>query len=148
MPTARARQLRNAMSPPEVRLWARLKRLRERGFHVRRQAPFRGYYLDFVCFDRRIVIEVDGGQHSEAAQADHDATRDMVLRREGFKVLRFWSHTVMHETDEVMDSIVLTLEAAAPVRKGSQPSAVSASTRLPHPDEASPRLPLPIKGRE
>ncbi|MFZ3008568.1 MAG: endonuclease domain-containing protein, partial [Phenylobacterium sp.] len=135
------------MSPPEVRLWARLKRLRERGFHIRRQAPFRGYYLDFVCFDRRIVIEVDGGQHSEDVQADHDATRDLVLRREGFQVLRFWSSAVMHETNEVMDAIVLALEAAQPLRKKSDPSAASASARLPHPDEASPRLPLPMKGR-
>lgn len=116
MPTARARQLRNAMSPPEVRLWARLKRLRERGFHIRRQAPFRGYYLDFVCFDRRIVVEVDGSQHSEDAQADHDATRDMVLRREGFQVLRFWSGSVMHDTDSVMDTILMALQAAASVR--------------------------------
>jgi very-short-patch-repair endonuclease len=41
-----------------------LKRLRERGFHFRRQRPFRAYYLDFVCFDRRLVVEVDGGQHT------------------------------------------------------------------------------------
>ena len=117
MSTARARNLRNNMSPPEVRLWARLKRLRERGFHIRRQVPFRGYYLDFVCFARRVVIEVDGGQHGEDLQADHDATRDMVLKREGFRVMRFWSHAVMHHTDEVMDAIVLALEAATPVRK-------------------------------
>ncbi len=106
------------MSPPEVRLWARLKRLRERGFHIRRQAPFRGYYLDFVCFDRRLVIEVDGGYHGEDLQADHDAARDMVLTREGFRVQRFWSHAVMHHTDEVMDAIVLALEGAEAVRRG------------------------------
>ena len=112
MITARARQFRNNPTPPEVRLWARLKRLRERGYHIRIQAPFRGYYLDFVCFDRRIVVEVDGGQHTEDAQADHDATRDLVLRREGFQVLRFWASAVMRETDQVMDTIVLALEAA------------------------------------
>ena len=144
MPTARARQLRNAMTPPEVRLWARLKRLRVRGFHIRRQAPFRGYYLDFVCFDRRVVIEVDGGQHSEDVQAAHDATRDMVLRREGFRVLRFWSNMVMNDTDGVMDAIVLALEAATSVRPGND----SPASKLPHPDEAAPRLPLPMKGRE
>ena len=66
----RARQFRQAMSEPEVILWACLKRLRDRGFHIRRQAPFHGYYLDFVCYPRRLVIEVDGGQHNDDAQAD------------------------------------------------------------------------------
>ena len=116
MSTTRARQLRNNMTPPEVRLWARLKSLRERGFHIRRQAPFRGYYLDFVCFDRRVVIEVDGGHHGEDVQADHDVTRDMVLRREGFRVMRFWSGEVMGNTDGVVDAIVLALEGAESVR--------------------------------
>ena len=118
MSTTRAKQLRNNMTPPEVRLWARLKRLRERGFHIRRQAPFRGYYLDFVCFDRRLVIEVDGGQHGDEVQADHDATRDKVLRREGFRVMRFWSGEVMANTDGVVDAIVLALEGAESVRGG------------------------------
>eukprot|EP01035_Chromulina_nebulosa_P063312 gene63312-biopygen46204 len=90
----RARQFRRTMSEPEVILWARLKRLRERGFHIRRQAPFRGYYLDFVCYPRRLVVEVDGGQHNDDAQADHDLTRDRVLTRHGFRVLRFWAGEV------------------------------------------------------
>jgi very-short-patch-repair endonuclease len=110
------------MSPPEIRLWARLKRLRARGFHIRRQAPLRGYYLDFVCFERRVVVEVDGGRHTEDAQIDHDLTRDMVLRREGFEVLRFTGGTVMRETDQVMDAIVLALEAATSVRGRSDRS--------------------------
>jgi very-short-patch-repair endonuclease len=103
--TYRARELRAAMTEPEVILWSRLKRLRAEGFHIRRQAPFRGYYLDFVCFERRLVIEVDGGQHAEAAQADHDAARDAVLAREGFCVLRFWNSAVRQNLDGVMDSI-------------------------------------------
>lgn len=51
-PTARARKLRNKMTEPEVWLWARLKRLHADGYHFRRQRPFKGYYLDFVCIDR------------------------------------------------------------------------------------------------
>ncbi len=61
--TARAGALRASMSEAEVILWSRLKRLREQGYHFRRQAPFRGYFLDFVCYARRLVVEVDGGQH-------------------------------------------------------------------------------------
>ena len=105
MSTSRARELRAAMSPPEVLLWSRLKRLRAQGFHFRRQAPFRGYCLDFVCFSRRLVIEVDGAQHADDGQAAHDAVRDQVLRREGFEVLRFWAGTVMNEPSEVIDAI-------------------------------------------
>src|SRR5882757_7104680 len=86
-PIARARELRGNMSVAEVKLWARLKRLREQGFHIRRQAPFRGYYLDFVCFGRRVAVEVDGGQHSEEEQAAHDELRDRVLQREGFRMM-------------------------------------------------------------
>jgi very-short-patch-repair endonuclease len=109
----------------------RLKRLRARGFHIRRQAPFRGYYLDFVCFSRRLVIEVDGGQHGEDPQISHDEVRDRVLAHEGFRVMRFWTSQVHQELDDVMDAIVLALEAqqAPPV------SRVARST-------------LPTRGRE
>ena len=97
--------MRSQMTEPEVILWSRLKRLRAEGFHVRRQAPFRGYFLDFVCFERRLVIEVDGAHHGEAAQAAHDELRDAVLRREGFRVLRFWNGEVRRNLDGVMYSI-------------------------------------------
>jgi very-short-patch-repair endonuclease len=106
----RARELRRNMTEPEVILWSRLKRLRANGFHMRRQAPFRGYFLDFVCFEHRVVIEVDGGQHGDDDQAAHDATRDAVLKREGFRVLRFWNSAVRQNLDGVMYSIVAALE--------------------------------------
>ena len=101
----RARELRNSMTEAEVILWSRLRTLRAEGFHIRRQAPFRGYILDFVRFDRKVVIEVDGGSHGEDAQLAHDEVRDAVLRREGFQVLRFWNHAVRTNLGGVMDSI-------------------------------------------
>jgi very-short-patch-repair endonuclease len=106
----RARDLRNAMTEPEVILWSRLKRLRAKGFHIRRQVPFRGYYLDFACLDRRLVIEVDGGHHGDDAQAAHDAVRDRVLKREGFRVLRFWNSAVRQNLDGVMYCVMAALE--------------------------------------
>ena len=111
----RARELRSNMTEPEVILWSRLKRLRAEGFHFRRQAPFRGYYLDFVCFSRRIVIEVDGGGHGESDQVAHDTVRDDVLTREGFRVLRFWNSAVRQNLVGVMDTILMALEEAAMV---------------------------------
>ena len=115
---ARARELRHTMSQPEVALWSRLKRLRTRGFHVRRQAPFSGYFLDFICVDRRVVIEVDGFQHADDRQSEHDFVRDRVLARHGLRVLRFWAGEVRYNLDAVMDQIVQVLEAAPSVRGG------------------------------
>jgi very-short-patch-repair endonuclease len=110
--TKRARGLRRNMSEPEKILWSRLRRLGDLGFKIRRQAPFRGYCLDFVCYSRRVVIEVDGGQHSDELQADHDLVRDKQLRREGFTVLRFWAGDVRGNLDGVMERIMGTLEAS------------------------------------
>jgi very-short-patch-repair endonuclease len=103
----RARELRRNMSEAEIMLWSRLKRLRDRGFRVRRQFPFRGYYLDFVCLSRRLVIEVDGSHHGDDLQSAHDAVRDRVLERQGFRVLRFWASDVRRDLSEIVDRIVL-----------------------------------------
>jgi len=104
-PTQRARQLRNNMTEPEVWLWGRLKRLRAEGYQFRRQRPWRGYFLDFVCLDRRLVVELDGGHHSEPRQWEHDGVRDAVLTRAGFLVLRFSNSEVRTNIDGVMHSI-------------------------------------------
>ena len=108
----RARELWRSMTEPEIILWSRLKTLRASGFHIRRQAPFRGYFLDFVCFDRRVVIKVDGAHHKEDDQAAHDAIRDAVLSREGFQVLRFKNGVIRQNLDGVMYSILTALEGA------------------------------------
>lgn len=121
------------MSRHEVWLWSRLKRLRERGFHIRRQSPFRGYFLDFVCFSRRLVIEVDGSQHQDDLQADHDLIRDKILAREGFKTLRFSTGQITADIGAVMDTIVFELEARPEFP--TRPRAARGST-------------LPIKARE
>jgi very-short-patch-repair endonuclease len=107
----RARDLRNNMTDPEIYLWARLKRLHAQGYHFRRQRPFKGYILDFVCIDRMLVVEVDGAHHNEPLQAEHDGIRDAVLKRAGYQVLRFPNAEVRYEIDRVMDVIVLALEA-------------------------------------
>ncbi len=59
-PIERARELRKQMTPQETRLWLRLRALRPQGLHFRRQSPLKGYFLDFVCFERRLVVEIDG----------------------------------------------------------------------------------------
>ncbi len=110
----RARELRRAMTEPEVILWSRLKLMRADGFRFRRQAPFRGYILDFVSFGRRVVVEVDGGVHGTDHQEAHDRVRDAVLRREGFIVLRFWNSAVRENLEGVLLSIREALERPSP----------------------------------
>jgi len=113
--TKRARELRKTMTPQEIRLWSRLRTMRANGFHFRRQAPLFGFYLDFVCFNRRLVIEVDGSQHGEDVHADHDAIRDAILRKAGFHTLRFWNSEINTNLDGVLETILRELECV-PVR--------------------------------
>jgi very-short-patch-repair endonuclease len=86
--------------------------LRKDGHHFRRQAPLRGYFLDFVCYSCRLVIEVDGSQHGAESQAEHDALRDKVLSREGFSTLRFQAIDVMQNLEGV--AIVIRQALATP----------------------------------
>jgi very-short-patch-repair endonuclease len=101
----RARALRREMTKFELKLWYQLRALRTDGFHFRRQAPFRGYYLDFVEHKLRLVIEADGGQHSEPEQMRHDRVRDRVLIRHGYLTLRFDNGEIATNLDGVMERI-------------------------------------------
>jgi very-short-patch-repair endonuclease len=105
----RARQLRKNMTPQEVKLWVRLRAMNADGFHFRRQAPVDGYILDFAEFSRRLIIEVDGGQHNDGVQLLRDQKRDAHFRRAGFEVLRFWNRDIDFEMDGVMDHILAVL---------------------------------------
>ena len=116
--TQQARQMRKTLTPPEARMWACLKRLRTEGFHFRRQGPFRGYFLDFVCHSRRLVIEVDGASH--VARWEHDGLRDAVLAREGFRTLRFSNASVRDHLEAVMERVRTDLAADIP-HPGSAP---------------------------
>jgi len=111
---ATARHLRSRMSPPEACLWVALRRLREHGYRFRRQHPMLGYYLDFVCLDRRLVVEVDGRSHD--LNAEWDERRDAALAREGFRTLRFQNVTIRDDLDWVIIQIVEVLRAA-PTRR-------------------------------
>jgi len=105
--------LRKNLTPQEARLWLRLRALRSDGFHFRRQAPFRGYYLDFVCFKSRLVVEVDGGGHNERIQADHDVVRDRILKRQGFHTLRMSNGEININLAGVMEAVLAALGASA-----------------------------------
>jgi len=109
--TKRARELRKTLTPQEAPLWVQLRLLRRDGFHFRRQAPLLGFYLDFVCFKQRLIVEIDGSQHADdPIQSDHDAMRDAILRRAGFRTLRFWNSDVTANIDGVVQTIQIALQ--------------------------------------
>jgi len=83
-------------------MWQLLRHRRLAGFKFRRQAPFQTYVLDFVCFERKIVVEVDGSQHFESKR---DQERDLALSKEGFCVLRYWNNDVLRQPDSVLEDI-------------------------------------------
>ncbi|WP_332677888.1 endonuclease domain-containing protein [Brevundimonas sp.] len=111
---AKARAMRKTMSPPEARLWVALRRLRAQGFHFRRQHPLRGYYLDFVCIDRRLIVEVDGSSHEN--RGEWDRRRDAALAGEGFVTLRYDNASVRDNLDGVIGHLLERLRAAVPTR--------------------------------
>jgi very-short-patch-repair endonuclease len=111
-----SRQLRTSSSEAERKLWYYLKRKQLSGLRFRRQFPLGPYFADFVCLSARLVIEVDGSQHGELAQVAHDARRTAWLERNGFRVLRFWTHTLMTDIEAVMDGIDGALRLPLPRR--------------------------------
>ena len=84
-----AKQLRKRPTDAENLLWRHLQRRQIEGFKFRRQQPIGNYIVDFVCLTKKIVIEIDGGQH--AVDKETDRIRDAWLRANGFSILRFWN---------------------------------------------------------
>ncbi|MFZ6681582.1 endonuclease domain-containing protein [Undibacterium sp. Tian12W] len=97
-----AKVLRKNMTDAEKKLWQGL-RGEQLGVKFRRQYPYQHFVLDFVCLEKRVVIEVDGGQHAEARV--YDMHRTEVLNKAGFTVLRFWNNQVLNETSAVIEEI-------------------------------------------
>ena len=85
-----ARELRNGATPAEKRLWHFL-RAESLGVKFRRQAAIGAYIVDFVCLPHNLVVELDGPQHLEEKNKEHDAARTAWLTARGFRVLRFWN---------------------------------------------------------
>jgi len=101
-----ARMLRVNQTDAETVLWNRIRNRQIDGNKFVRQVPILGYICDFVCRERRLVIEVDGGQHNESAA---DAVRDRRLMDEGYRVLRFWNNDVLGNTEGVLTAIQIEL---------------------------------------
>ena len=104
-----ARELRKNPTDAERLLWQRLRYWQVDGCKFRRQQPVGPYIVDFVCLQKRLIVELDGGQHAE--RANYDGNRDAWLRDQDFVVLRFWNNDVMQNIDGVMEKIVEKLKS-------------------------------------
>jgi very-short-patch-repair endonuclease len=102
------RGLRRQSTDAEHRLWFHLRDRRLKGFKFRRQHRLGPYVVDFVCLDRGVVLELDGGQHLE--RASYDALRSQYLEGQGFRVLRFWNDEVLTRTEQVLAEVLRALE--------------------------------------
>jgi very-short-patch-repair endonuclease len=92
----RARSLRRALTPAEFALWTHLRGRQLGGFKFVRQKPVGRYYVDFVCRERRLIIELDGGQHS---QRPEDRPRDSALCALGYRVIRIGNNQVVENLE-------------------------------------------------
>ncbi len=104
MANERARALRRQLTDAEQKLWSILRLRKLGGLKFRRQFPIGPYIADFVCLERRLVIEVDGGQHAVTAKQE-DAARTAWLQTQGFRVLRFWNNDVLGNPEGVRDAV-------------------------------------------
>ena len=105
--TTFAKHLRKNMTDAERRLWFHLRAYRLNGKRFRRQQPLGPFIVDFVHFGSKVIVEADGGQHSESATHER---RDAWLKAQGYRVLRFWNHEILRQTDVVLSVIYKAVE--------------------------------------
>jgi very-short-patch-repair endonuclease len=116
--TKLVRALRNNPTQAENYLWYIL-RLKNLGVKFRRQGVIGKYIVDFVCFEKKLIIEIDGGQHSDNID---DKKRDACLKKQGYNVLRFWNNDVLTSREEVIKNITDNLQfpLLSPPHKGEE----------------------------
>jgi very-short-patch-repair endonuclease len=101
------RRLRRQDTDAERALWFALRDRRLAGFKFVRQEAIDTYVVDFVCREKKLIIEADGGQHAENSQ---DLTRDTFLKQEGYRVLRFWNNDILNNKEGVLANILASLQ--------------------------------------
>ena len=120
MTNQRARALRRRMTDAERLLWRHLRNRELGGWKFRRQYPVGPFIVDFICVEKNVVIEVDGGQHAENEALD--LKRSAYLNKMGYRVLRFWNNEVLQETEAVLEAIFATLANSKQNSPSPQPS--------------------------
>ena len=96
-----AKKLRVNATDAESIIWYQLRNRNFLGYKFRRQVPFGNYIADFVCMEKMLIIELDGGQHVE--QLNYDTVRTITLNKRGYKVIRFWNTDVITNLNGVLE---------------------------------------------
>lgn len=107
-----ARTLRKQQTNAEKLLWSRLRNRQLEGCKFRRQQPIGPYITDFLNLEPKLIIELDGGQHSEQQEQDNQRTR--YLQALGYRVLRFWNHEVLGDLEAVLEAIRIAIVVRSP----------------------------------
>ena len=115
----RARGLRLGMTDAEQALWYRLRNRQLNSCKFRRQHEIDRYVVDFICTERMLVVELDGGQHLE--QQDYDDARTRYLQAKGYRVLRFWNNDVLMNIESVLEAVMEALASPQPLTRTLSP---------------------------
>lgn len=107
-----ARELRRNQTDAEKIMWRKLRAKQLQSLKFRRQQPIGKFIVDFVCFEKKLIIELDGSQHSENKELDE--SRDDWLLTQGYTVVRFWNNDVLKNIDGVMHSIQSIIQSPSP----------------------------------
>ena len=100
-----AKGLRKRTTDTEQLLWRHLRAKHFGGLKFRRQQPIGTYIVDFVCFEKKIIVELESGQHTLPAEMQNDSRRDQWFEVQGYKVLRFWDNEVLANIQGVLEVI-------------------------------------------
>jgi len=120
---ALARQLRRRQTDAEAKLWRALRMRRLRGMKFRRQQPFGPFIADFICFDAKLIVELDGEPHRYERKLRHDLERTAYFAEHGYRVKRYWNNAVHEDIDRVLQDI------GSEVQRGTSPRILPTQTR-------------------
>lgn len=110
MARKRARQMRTGATDPEAIFWSHVRNRLLNGYKFRRQVPIGPFIVDFVCQERRLVVELDGFQHADDPR---DRQRDRYLASLGYRVLRFWNQEIYADVQQALAHVVEVIEGRA-----------------------------------
>jgi len=111
-----AKENRKQPTESEEKLWEQLRNRKIHGCKFRRQHPIEGYIADFVCLEKKVVVEVDGGYHDAEQQMKIDEFRTLTLQKNGYRLIRFSNEEVLNKIDWVLDEVkkILIAESISP----------------------------------
>lgn len=104
-----ARTLRKDLTPGEKVLWKNMRQKKFHGLKFRRQVPIGPYIVDFLCVEKKLIIEIDGDSHYEPGAQERDAKREAYLHSHGFHVLRVGNRQTIQELENVLTMIARVL---------------------------------------